>query len=223
MQEGDILLSAPEFDTVNNQFCTTNALDAHFFAMMEGNYDALSLLNLRNYSNVFEALREYLTTRSPLTSGSYEVSPWRFDDDGNAYPFDTYNVYGDLILPREGNPEDVLLKWGRADYTTGAFPEEIIECLNAAYRPFMKKGVRVYFSYTPRNIRALSEESTPQARAQLHEHLKRHLCVPVISEIEDYLYPGTDFYLIDSHLSTEGVKKRTAQVIEDLAAQLARE
>ncbi len=223
MREGDILLSAPEFDTLNNQFCITNALDAHFFAMMESNYDALSLLDIREYSNVFEALRQYLTARSPITSGSYDLSAKGFDDDGNAYPFDTYNIYGDLTLPRKGSSEDVLLQRGLADYTKEAFSLETIECLNAAYQPFLKKGVRVYFSYTPRNWSSLTEGSTPQARAELHAHLKAHLCVPLISEIEEYLYPGTYFYLIDSHLSSEGVILRTQSIIGDIKAQLERE
>jgi len=172
---------------------------------------------------VFEALGEYLTVRTSMGTGDYAISPNGYDDDGNVYPFDTYNEYGDLILPREGNAEDVILKWGRADYTIAAFPEETIECLNRVYRTFTEKGVRVYFSYTPRNWSALSEESTKEARAALHEHLTEHLCVSVISDIEDYLYPGTDFYLIDSHLSTDGVKKRTERIIRDLSAQFARE
>lgn len=223
MQAEDVLLSAPEFDAVNFQFCTTNALDAHFFAMAESNYDVLAHLDLRDYSGVFEALRQYLTTRLPITSGSYALSPRRFDDEGNAYDFDTYNEYGDLILPRPGHGEDVLLQWGRADYTTQAFPEETIRSLNAAYAAFLDKGVRVYFSYTPRNWSALTEESTPAARQALHDWLTEKISVPVISHIEDYLFPGTCFYLIDSHLSTEGTEIRIERIIRDLKQQFLRE
>ncbi len=218
MQAGDILLSAPEFDTTNNQFCTTNALDAHFFAMVEGNYSLVSQLDLRAYTAVFDSLGQYLTRRSAMSSGSYSVSANGFDDDGNAYPFDTYNRYGDLILPREGSAQDVLLQHGLADYTVGAFPAEMIGRLNAAYQPFLQKGVQVLFTYTPRNWSSLTPESTPQARAVLHAHLREHLCVPVISDIEDFLYPGTMFYLIDSHLSTRGVEVRTERIIRDLQA-----
>lgn len=223
MQPGDVLLSAPEFDTTDDQFCETNRVDPHFFAMMESNYDVLALLDLRNYTAVFDSLGKYLTTRSVMGSRSYAVSPNGLDDDGNAYPFDTYNVEGDLILPRDGAPEDVLLQSYRAEYTVAAFPPALIERLNAAYRPFLDKGVRVYFSYTPRNWSSLSADSTPEERARLHAHLQEYLCVPVISDIEDYLYPAMDFYLIDSHLSSEGVKKRTVQIIRDLEAQFARE
>ena len=34
--------------------------------------------------------------------------------------------------------------------------------------------------------------------------LRERLCVPVISQMEESLYPGRYFYLIDSHLSDEG-------------------
>ncbi len=223
MQPGDILLSAPEFDTTDDQFCETNRLDPHFFAMLESNYDALALLDLRDYSSVFDSLGKYLTSRSVMGSRSYAVSANGFDDDGHQYPFDTYNPQGDFILPREGSAEDVLLQSYRADYTAEAFPVALINRLNSAYQPFLSKGVRVYFSYTPRNWSSLTAESTPEARAALHAHLQSHLCVPVISDIEDYLYPATEFYLIDSHLSTHGVQLRTVQIIADLQARLARE
>ncbi|MBE5796516.1 MAG: hypothetical protein E7327_03960 [Clostridiales bacterium] len=220
MNAGDILLSAPEFDTTDDQFCETDRLDPHFFAMMESNYDALALLDLRGYTAVFDSLGKYLTTRSVMGSRSYAVSANGFDDDGNQYPFDTYNREGDFILPREGGTEDVLLQSFRADYTVEAFPVALIDRLNAAYQPFLDKGVKVYFSYTPRNWSSLTAESVPEARAALHAHLMEHLCVPVISGIEDYLYPATEFYLIDSHLSTRGVQLRTAQIIRDLQERL---
>lgn len=223
MQPGDILLSAPEFDSVNNQFCTTNALDNHFWAMMESNYDAASLLDLRQYSAVFDSLRSYLNVRISMEPKGYEVSPNWFDDDGNRYNYDTYNQYGDFVLQRPNSPRDELLKWGLADYTVEGFPVETIERLNAVYRYFLEDGITVYFTYTPRNINAITPESTLEARQKLHAHLRQHLCVPVISEIEESLYSGIYFYLIDSHLSTEGVSIRTERIIADLREQFDRE
>jgi hypothetical protein len=219
MQPGDILLSAPEFDAVKFQFCTTNALDNHFWAIMESNYDAVALLDMRNYSNIFDSLREYLTVRPAMNAGDYSISPNWFDDDGNRYDYQTYNQYGDFILERPNAPRDEIMKWGLADYTVGGFPVETVESLNRVYEGFLADGIKVYFSYTPRNIRAITPESTPDARQELHEHLREHLIVPVISPIEESLYPGTCFYLIDSHLSTEAAVLRTQRIIEDLRAQ----
>lgn len=223
MQPGDILLSAPEFDSVNNQFCTTNALDNHFWAMMESNYDAAARLDLRQYSQVFDSLRSYLTVRISMEPGDYSISPNWFDDDGNRYNYDTYNQYGDFVLERPNSPRNELLKWGLADYTVNGFPGETIERLNGVYRCFLEEGITVYFTYTPRNINAITPESTLEARQKLHEHLSQQLCVPVISEIEDSLYSGIYFYLIDSHLSTEGAAIRTERIITDLRNQFDRE
>ncbi len=50
----------------------------------------------------------------------------------------------------------------------------------------------------------------------LHRFLCGTLCVPVISDIEDYLLSGIYFRQIDSHTGTEGARLRTRQVIEDL-------
>ncbi len=223
MQPGDILLSAPEFDAVDFQFCAGNALDSHFWAMMESNYDAVARLDIGQYSAVFDSLREYLSLRRSMTPGDYSVSPNWFDDDGNRIGYSTYNQYGDYVLQRPGQTEDVAINWGRADYTVDSFPEATVESLNRVYEGFLNDGITVYFTYTPRNIRAITPESTPDARKALHDHLTERLCVPVISPIEESLYPGTCFYLIDSHLSTEAAVIRTERVIEDLRAQFDKE
>ena len=95
-----------------------------------------------------------------------------------------------------------------------------MESLNREYRRFLADGIEVYFSYTPRNRSSLTAQSTPEARAALHRFLCGTLCVPVISDIEDYLLSGIYFWQIDSHTGTEGAAIRTEQVIEDLKRQL---
>ena len=223
MQPGDILLSAPEFDAVNFQFCTTNALDAHFWAMMESNYDAAALLDLSGYSQVFSSLTEYLSLRRAMEPGDYGISPGSYDDDGNRVGYSTYNRYGDYVLQRPGHGEDAAINWGKADYTRTAFGSETVTSMNRMYRQFLDQGVRVYFTYTPRNIHAITPESTEDERNALHEYLSEQLLVPVISPVEESLYPGTSFYLIDSHLSTEAAEVRTARVIRDLQEQFDKE
>lgn len=216
MEEGDILLSAPEFDAAAEQFCSTNRLDVSVWAMMESNYDAAAHLDLRAYAGVFDSLGEYLTRRRSMETKSYGVSPSSFDDDGNYYAISTYNRYGDFILPRPNWIKDERQKQNIADYTVDNIPPYYVERLNEVYQTFLDKGVQVYFTYTPRNRRSLTEGSTPEARRTLHRYLTERLCVPVISDIEDSLYSGIYFYLIDSHLSSEGAALRTERVIEDL-------
>ncbi len=220
MEEGDVLLSAPEFDAAEEQFCASSRLDAPFWAMMESNYDAAALLDLRNYSGVLDSLGEYLAARRGMAGRNYGESPASYDDDGNRYAFATYNQYGDLTLTRPNGERDVCLRHNIADYTTANITPGRVEALNDVYRRFLDGGIAVYFTYTPRNRNSLTADSTPATRRELHNYLTEHLCVPVISDIEDSLYAGNYFYLIDSHLSGEGAAIRTKRVIEDLRPYL---
>lgn len=218
MQEGDVLLSAPEFDTTETQFCPSNALDDCFWAMAEADYACAALLDLRQYEKVFKSLQDYLDNRRGMPARQYEESPKWYDDDGNPSFSDTYNIYGDYTLLRSGGGWDGMLMYYRADYTVKAFPATLIESLNRVYREFQAQGVRVLFAYAPRNHSSLTEASTEQERQALHEHLKKHLCVPIIIDMAEGLYPGTFFYLIDSHLNDEGVYVHTKRMIKALQA-----
>lgn len=216
MDADDVLLHAPEFDCLNFQTCENNKLDFHFWAMMEANYDCVSVLDLRQYSQVFDSLQKYLTIRRDLPGLTYAHTPNGFDDDGNDHRSPTYNKYGDFTMLRQGNKIDIMLKYVRSDYTTDTFTEDRIAYLNSEYQRFLDKGIRVLFTYTPRNRSSITEESTKEKRAELDRTLRDKLCVPVISRIENSLISGEYFFLIDSHLSTEGVRLHTQQIVDDL-------
>ena len=81
----------------------------------------------------------------------------------------------------------------------------------------------VYFAYSPRNAQAVSPDSTPEARAELDAYLRRELCVPVITPLEDSLWSGVYLYGTDNHLSTEGAQINTQRFIPQLRGQMARD
>ncbi|MCR5663676.1 MAG: hypothetical protein K6G17_02210, partial [Oscillospiraceae bacterium] len=175
------------------------------------------------YTEVWSSFAAYQRIRSGMPGKSYSISPANYDDDGNYYAFPTYNQYGDFILLRENAERDELHRHNIADYTPESFPAETIESLNAVYQTFLDEGISVYFSYTPRNRSSLTEASTAEARAALHELLCSSLRVPVISDMEDYLLSGVYFWQIDSHTSTEGAAIRTECLIKDLKAAMSAE
>lgn len=224
MGEGDILLHCPEFDASREQFCVTNDLDEPFFNMMESNYGALELLDLRRYGAVFTPLGNYLSIKDPMVKRSYALSASDFDEDGVPVDSPSYNQYGDYIVYRPNAPTALPVYGAPIHYTAGAFPkEEFLDPLNAAYRRFQEKGVRVYFGYSPRNAMALAEDSTPAARRELDRYLRDNLCAPVVTELEDSLWSGVYLYGTDNHLSTQGAAMRTEQIIAALRAQMERE
>lgn len=221
MQPGDIMIHMPEFDTSDTQFCITTDLDGAFFNMMESNYDTITKLDMRNYTNIFPILESYLTIRETMTKKSYAISASDYDEDGIPVDSPSYNVYGDYIVYRP-NPSSKFPVYGiPVPYTVAAFPEDpFITSINQMYQRFLDAGVYVYFTYAPRNIMALSEASTPEARAALDAYFRQKLCVPVISEIEDSLWSGNYLYGTDNHLSTEGVAIHTERIIPLIKAQM---
>lgn len=221
MKPGDIMIHMPEFDTSDTQFCITTDLDGAFFNMMESNYDTITKLDMRNYTNIFPILESYLTIRETMVKKSYAISASDYDEDGTPVYSPSYNVYGDYIVYRP-NPSSKLPVYGMpVPYTIAAFPEDpFITSINRMYQKFLDAGVYVYYTYSPRNIMAISEASTPEARAALDAYFREKLCVPIISEIEDSLWSGTYLYGTDNHLSTEGVAIHTERIIPLIKAQM---
>ncbi len=215
---GDILLHAPEFDAAKRQFCTTNEIDDKLFAMIETDYDLLTRLSLTEYRGTLTAFQTFLKTRRGMTPRSYSESPADYDEDGQTVSTPSYNMYGDYITYRPNASDDAPIYELPVDYVKEAFPKSTyIEPLNAEYQRFLSDGVTVYFTYAPRNAAAISDRSTKEARAELEEYFKESLIVPVISELEESLYPGRYLYGTDNHLSTEGVGIRTKQILKDLS------
>lgn len=224
MRPGDLLLLSPEFDAAKRQFCTTNAFDDKFFCMVEANYDLAARLDLRQYSGVFSAFDSYLQTRAGMAARSYAVSPSDLDEDGNAVDTPSYNEYGDYILYRPDAADDTPIYGLPVDYTTASFPyDAYIAPANAEFDRFAADGVRVYLTYSPRNSRAVSADSTPEAVDALDAYFRENLDVTFLTPLQDSLMPGRYFYGTDNHLSTNGVALRTAQVIEALTNQLQNE
>ncbi len=221
MGPGDVLVHCPEFDASKRQFCTTTDLDAAFFNLVESSCDTLARLDLRRYSNVFPALEAYLTAKAGMEAKSYDLSPADFDEDGVPVDSPSYNEYGDYVVYRPNAHTEAPIYGLPVQYAVSAFPRErFIRPLNKMYQRFMDKGVAVYFTYSPRNAQAVSPDSTPETRAELDAYLRRELCVPVITELEDSLWSGVYLYGTDNHLSTEGVDIHTRRFIPRLRGQM---
>lgn len=221
MNEDDILLVSPEFDAAQSQFCVGTQMEYQMFAMCEADYEILSRLDLTEVTGTAAALDTFLSTRRGMREGSYDVTAADFDEDGHPVTTPSYNELGDYILYRPNAESEEPVYGLGVNYTKGALPKStFIDPFNRVMRMFLDRQVHVFFTYSPRNVLALSPESTEEARAELHEYLCENIAVPVISDIEESLYTGTYLYGTDNHLSTEGVSIRTERVIMDLKKAL---
>ena len=216
MQEGDILLDSPEFDASRRQFCVLNKFDDKFFNLIEENYCLMEKLDLRDYTGVFSAFNEYLLVRRGMEKRSYDLSPSDYDENFNKIAQKSYNAHGDYILFRPNATDDAPVFDLPVDYLVSAFPESYVDSLNRQAQKFTDKGITFLFTYAPRNIQAISSESTYEKRMELDNYFKESFSFPVISDIEDSLYEGRYLFETDNHLSTEGAQIRTKRIIEEL-------
>ena len=217
-------MDSPEFDAANRQFCYQKELDYATFAMMESDYDVFAQLDLREYKQIFTAFTAYQDARADMERKNYDVCASEYDEDGNEVEEPSYNEYGDYVVYRPNSTSEKPIYGLPVNYTVNAYPKDTyIDSINTEFQRFLDQGIKVYFTYSPRNKYALSKESTEEERARLHEYFKSQLNVPVISELEDSLYTGIYLYGTDNHLSTEGAQIRTEKVIRDLKEQFVKE
>lgn len=220
MEEGDILLSSPEFDAISQQFCGHTDLDKETFCMMESNYDMFARLDCRQFTSVFSAFENYNQSRTRMSARSYQESPSYYDEDGQKLPSPSYNRWGDYIVYRENNLSEKNFGIKRAFYHPDYFTEMDIQGINAVYDSFAQKGITVYFTYSPRSKNSISDDSTPASMKMLEDLLNSKLHATIISSIDDSLWEPLYFYGTDNHLSTEGANLHTQKVIEDLRPYL---
>ena len=217
-KKGDILLSSPEFDNhcLQFQFAATNEFSWQLFPFFESNYDLLKYININKYQSFFTAFYNFLEEKKTMSIGDYSTSPKHYDDDGTYYAFDTYNIQGDLILPREGHPRDEWISQPLDEYRLETtIKPELITCLDELYKKLLAKELNVMFTFFPKNRNCI-KNTTPSDIERIEECLRNMLSVPVISNWRDSILPGTDFYLIDNHLSTQAAKERTQRIINEM-------
>ena len=214
LQEGDIMLSTPEFDTIETQFCTTTDISYIIFAMVEGNYDLFARIDCNLLTNVIPAFSQHIAT--PYLYRSYEITAYDYDEDFVPCDTPSYNIYGDYILPRHNNDELKLFGERRAFFHKRYFPMEYINSLNAVYKMFTDKGVTVLFEYSPRSQSSITEDSNSATITELGSYLKERINVPIIGTIEECLMWEYYFFGTDNHLSDDGVQIYTRRVIRDI-------
>lgn len=149
---------------------------------------------------------------------SYEYWAGNYDEHGVPSKQATYNEYGDYILPHPNNTAYRTFGEKKAYYNTIYFPVPYIDALNAVFALYQARGAVVLFGYSPRSALALSEDSSLQIAVELDRYLRQRLTAPVIGNIQESIWDAFYFWETDNHLSTDGVKRRTQIVINDMLA-----
>jgi hypothetical protein len=204
VNHGDILLLAPEM--AEAQFGGVTSYTT-MWQLFESCYEAVSYMNIQNYTGVFDTFASFNQTRKSMTARSYED-----------YVKDV-NIYGDYTIFRKAQAADYNytgqqnLDFNRASYLT----DVRVGRMNAMFDGYRDLGCHVWMSFASINQNSFSVQSKDAAyRTAWVEALTSKLHVTMVSALDDYIYPGNYFFDSNFHLSTEATKIRTAKLAEDL-------
>lgn len=128
----------------------------------------------------------------------------------SCYSREAFNAYGDNTYPRERGE----YVFQREQGVSPAINDTCIKRLNAFNRYCARRGATLVVAGYPIG----DGEYTPdkaQFVARWNE-LKSRLDCAVVSNIEDYFFPYSDFYNTNLHLTDSAAIKRTWQFIKDI-------
>lgn len=204
LQAGDIFVHAPEDLTEKTTWAEFTDLT---WRVLEFNYDLLKGIDVSKQLQTFTSFSGYNADRKDKAATSYNEKSR------------TYNDYGDLATfrPNTDNTDkgyDIL-------YSATQMKDSVLTDLNTILGGLKAQGMTVYFSFGPANLDG-NKMPTADIRLLYETKIRSSLTsVPIISQLEDYLFRGKYFSNTNYHLTTEGALLRTNQLIKDLQKQMA--
>lgn len=208
VREGDIVVLCPEY--LSTAYSMVQGRTDLNYTYINRNYDMVPLFNYSENSNLFGDLGNRFKNKNSGAVGN------------NNYKIDRYGI-------RDYYRGDKSADW----YYSGEMVDvresligEGIEIMKKYARIMRANGAKVYFSFAPANSRGFTEYAKSLTNrqnfvAKLRTALNGE--IPIISDMEDYFYPGNFFFDSNYHLSTRGALVRTQQLVADVKAMLAKE
>ena len=206
MDENDILIFTPEASPRGHQW-GTNTWEYYVWQIFEGAYDAISLVDISNYSLVFSSFSSYNTLRANTKEQSYEI----YSEDLNEYgEFATYRV------PKAN--ENPWIKWNISAF----FTDNNVNNFNRVLDSAKAKGIQPMIGWLAcTNTYSLTNEAKNRQNQLEYMMIAEQIYhAEFFGDIADYIYDPKYVYDSAMHLTTEGCEIRTKQVAKDIREAL---
>ena len=182
----------------------------------------LALLTVENYFHYWKIFRPKDLPRVICTIPKYAYKcQFRFlrkaDREPAAptcYARSAFNEYGDNIFPR-----DIEAGESKPELRHPSVNETCMKRINAFSDYCAEHGATVVIAGAP--IICGLPDFSPDEYVQFQARLKKYAKCPVISDFSDYFFDKKYFYGAALHMTNEGAKLRTEQLIRDLKAFLS--
>lgn len=176
------------------------------------------LMTVENYPELWSCL-DYRDFPRLLKGYISDYGMLKVDRYLNGYPpldmiyeRDNFNECGDIVYEKEKNirgdyePDVVIDK----DQISGY----VINELNDFYQFATQRGATVYLTYPSCDVNSIL--SSEKEVKEFADTLEEELDIPIISDINDYMFISQLFYDTDYHLNNEGAYIRTNQLLADM-------
>jgi len=218
LRRGDVVVISPEYEHFGDFY---NGKGDFLYAEVEHRPSMIKSFTTGNYLEVLD--KGYIIAGNILRYTIQRKGDFvrqQLDDKNNAYRRDAFNQYGDLA----GNTHQI--SWlkkttnfiGPADVKVT--PEKIsraINGLNEFNNEAKKRGVRVFYSFPP--VPRELFERHGQVIREISMELQLRLQFTILDTPEEMSFPLEYFFDGVYHLTAEGSKSRTNQLINELAEQ----
>ncbi|MBQ8371596.1 MAG: leucine-rich repeat protein [Clostridia bacterium] len=206
MQEGDIVVSVPEYGNVQFGDYT---LYWRTFRATESCYNIYRYVDFSQYKNFFTAFTEFNTSseaRANLAGKSYNIK-------------NTSLTYPNCDLNRTRVYQNKT--FGKTNVYASVFTSDRVANFNRVISIVESKGVKYYFSCAP--VYEVGLDSTEADIQSYYEKACSSLNCPVISHPKNYIFAYDQYFDSQYHLISSAATERSLLLAEDILAQLEKE
>ncbi len=208
----DVVIIAPEQNP--------QALSLYFNAeaawySIDGKYEILKKVD---GDNAGEMLGKFFT----FVSGKFGY--WKNhnkpDPDG-VYNVSSFNALGDIEYARPYNTmKDGYDAATPISFDKSVIDREFIDYINAYGAAAAKNGAKTFFTFSPMNVKALSENSDEAKIAEYYRYIVESLDISVIGNPKTHILDSDWFYDSNFHLNDAGAVYYTALLAQEIKAEL---
>ena len=201
LTEGDILvichLDYSDDDKITEAYSAISTVENHFHYW--------KIFRLKDMPRIILTLPKYARTCLKRYINKEDIEP----EEKSCYMRSAFNEYGDNIFPRnieagEGGP---ALRHPKVN-------DICMNRINNFYKFCKQKGIYVVIAGTPilSGLEGFNLDEYKQFQRKLEEYAE----CPIISDFTDYIFDKKYFYGDYKHMTNDGAKLRTGQLIKDL-------
>lgn len=201
VDEGDIYIVAhtnyDDADVIKNPMLAWITIENH--------WELYSLIRPKDWPDMVLAYPTYL--KKCLTMWRTETGNTETND---CYRRSAFNEYGDIYYPRPQTEGGIDF----SSVTINHINDTTAERLNELNAYLSERGATMLVAAYP--VAIYEKTPSPEAYYEMGNEMAQMLDCPVISDFRDYMLDEAYFYNSHTHLTDEGTRIRTEQLIEDI-------